>query len=153
MTSDLVWQTEHSVETEASLAYAWSYLTDVRNWNDPPAAFALDGPFAAGSEGTTVMPGHPPARWRISDVQPGRSYTLENRLEGATLSFTWSFDAVSDRRTRLTQRIVLTGAGAAAYAPQIEASFGANLPRGMERIAAAIAAAEARADAPLPSET
>jgi hypothetical protein len=62
-------------------------------------------------------------------------------LDRVTLSFEWRFDAVSDRHTRLSQRIVLGGAYAAAYAPQVRAAFGANLPDGMSRIAAAMAAA------------
>lgn len=99
----------------------------MRNWDDPPAQFALDGPFAASSQGTTLLPGQEPLRWRISDVQPGQSYTLETQLERAMLSFEWCFDAVSDRRTRLTQRIVLSGDNAAAYAQEVEGSFGANL--------------------------
>jgi hypothetical protein len=145
MMNEIAWQLEHSVETDASASFAWSYLTDVRNWDDPPAQFVLDGPFAAGSQGTTLMPGQAPLRWRISDVRPRQSYTLETQLEGATLSFEWCFDAVSDRRTRLTQRIVLSGNNAAAYAEEVEASFGANLHGGMKKIAATIAKAEARA--------
>ena len=148
MMNEVAWQLEHSVETEASPSFAWSHLTDVRNWDDPPAQFALDGPFAAGSQGTTLMPGQEPVRWRISDVQPGRSYTLETRLEGATLSFEWCFEALSDGRTRLTQRIVLSGNNAAVFAPLVEASFGANLQAGMEKIAATIATAQAREAAP-----
>jgi hypothetical protein len=116
----------------------------VRNWDDPPAQFVLDGPFATGSQGTTLVPGQEPLRWRIRGVRPGQSYSLETQLEGATLSFEWCFDGVSDRRTRLTQRIVLSGNNAAAYA-EVKASFGANLQGGMKKIAATIAKAEARA--------
>ena len=36
---------------------AWGYMADVRNWDDPPAEFELDGPFEAGSRGITRMPG------------------------------------------------------------------------------------------------
>ena len=82
-------------------------------------------------------------RWQIRDVWPGRSFVIEMRLGRATLSFEWRFDAVSDRQTRLSQRIVLAGDDAAAYAPQVRAAFGSNLPDGMTRIAAAIAAAAA----------
>jgi hypothetical protein len=71
--NDVEWQLEHSVETEASLGFAWRYLTNVKNWNDPPAEFALDGPFVAGSQGTTRTPGQEPVRWRIGDVQPEQS--------------------------------------------------------------------------------
>jgi hypothetical protein len=65
-------------------------------------------------------------------------------LDRATLSFEWRFEAVSDRHTRLSQRIVLAGDNAAAYEPQVRAAFGSNLPDGMSRIAAAMAAASTR---------
>ena len=141
---DIAYQAEHSVETPVSPAFAWEWRTDVRNWDDPPAQFQLDSAFVAGSWGTTRLPGLEPMRWQIRDVQPGRSFVIEMPLEPrATLSFEWRFDAVSDRRTRLTQRIALAGDNAAAYAPQGQAAFGANLADGMTRIAAAMAAAEA----------
>ena len=145
MMSEIALQLEHSVETDASPSFAWSYMTDVRNWDDPPAQFELDGLFAIGSQGTTLLPGQEPLRWHIRDVRPGQSYTVETQLEGATLSFEWCFDAVSDRRTRLTQRIVLSGNKAALYTSEVEASFGANLQPGMQKIAATIAKAEAGA--------
>jgi polyketide cyclase/dehydrase/lipid transport protein len=142
--NEVAWRLAHSVETDASLSFVWSYLTDVTNWSDPPAEFALDGPFAAGSQGTTRMPGQEPVTWHIGDVRVGQSYTIEMELPGATLSVRWSFDALSDRRTRLTQRIVLAGSNAAAYVSEMEQSFGANLQAGMEKIAATIATAAAR---------
>jgi hypothetical protein len=141
--NDVVYQVEHSVEAPVSPAFAWDWRTDVKNWDDPPAQFQLDGPFATGSWGTTRLPGQEPLRWQIRDVQPGRSFTIEMPLDRATLSFEWRFDAVSDRRTRLWQRIVLVGDNGAAYAAQVRAAFGSNLPDGMNRIAAALAAAAA----------
>jgi hypothetical protein len=141
--NDVVYQVEHSVEAAVSPAFAWDWRTDVKNWDDPPAQFQLDGPFAVGSWGTTRLPGQEPLRWHIRDVRPGRSFVIEMRLDRATLSFEWRFDAVSDRHTRLSQRIVLAGDNASAYAPQVRAAFGSNLPDGMSRIAAAIAAAAA----------
>ena len=139
--NDVVYQVEHSVEAPVSAAFAWDWRTDLKNWDDPPAQFQLDGPFAVGSWGTTRLPGQEPLRWQIRDVQPGRSFVIELPLDRATLSFEWRFDAMSDRHTRLSQRIVLAGDNAAAYAPQVRATFGSNLPDGMSRIAAAIAAA------------
>ena len=143
--AQIAWQIEHSIEAAVSPEFAWSFCTDVRNWDDPPAQFALDGPFAAGSQGTTLMPGQDPRRWRIRDVRPGHSYIVETELDGATLSFEWRFDPVSERRTRLTQRIVLSGDNAAVHAEAVKAGFGPNLAPGMKRIAAAIAAAQATA--------
>ena len=140
--SEIALQLEHSVEADVSPSFAWSFRTDVANWIDPPAIFALDGPFAAGSRGTTLLPDQAPLHWYIRDVQPGKSFIVEMQLDRATLSFEWRFDALSEHRTRLTQRIVLSGDNAAAYAVQVEAGFGSNLPDGMKRIAVEMAAAE-----------
>jgi hypothetical protein len=63
-------------------------------------------------------------------------------LDRATLSFEWRFDALSNRRTRLTQHILLSSANATAYAEPVRAAFGATLRDGMERIAATIVRAE-----------
>ena len=45
-------------------------------------------------------------------------------------------------RTRITQRIVLSGDNAAAYVDQVQAGFGSNLTDGMKRIADAMAKPE-----------
>src|SRR5262249_42594752 len=141
--NEVVYQVEHSVEAPVSPAFAWDWRTDVKNWDDLPAQFQLDGPFAAGSWGTTRLPGQEPLRWQIRDVQPGRSFVIDMPLDRATLSFEWRFDAVADQRTRLWQRIVLVGDNGAAYAAQVRAAFGSSLADGMNRIAAALAAAAA----------
>jgi hypothetical protein len=133
---------EYSVEADVSPAFAWRFQTDVANWNDPPAEFALDGPFEEGSCGTTLMPGQEPLRWRVAEVRPGKSFILEMQLDRATLTFEWRFDDLAEHRTKLTQRIVLAGDNAKAYAGQVEAGFGPNLPDGMRRIASEMASAE-----------
>jgi hypothetical protein len=141
-------QLEHSVEADVSPSFAWNWRTDVKNWDDPPARFQLlDGPFAGGSLGTTVLPGQAPLRWRIRDVQPGRSFVIEMPLDQAVLSFEWRFDAVADRRTRITQRIVLSGDNASAFAEQVQVNFSATLGDGMKRIAEAMARAERSTEA------
>jgi hypothetical protein len=45
---------EHSVDVNASASFVWDWRTDVRAWDDPPARFSLDGPFATGSWGATI---------------------------------------------------------------------------------------------------
>ena len=140
-------QLEHAVEADVSPSFAWNWRTDVRNWDDPPAHFQLDGPFASGAWGTTRLPGQEPLRWHIRDVRPGRSFIIEMPLDRAVLSFEWRFDAVSDCRTRLTQRIVLSGDNATVYATHVRASFGLTLADGMKRIADAMASAGRSAEA------
>ena len=135
-------QLEHSVEAEVSPSFAWNWRTDIKTWDDPPAQFQLDGPFASGSWGTTLMPGGASLHWQIRDVRPSASFIIELPLDGAVMSFEWLFDAVSDHRTRLTQRIVLWGANAQAYVNQVQAGFGSTLADGMKRIADALEKAE-----------
>jgi hypothetical protein len=146
MMSEIALQLEHSVYAEVSRAFAWQFRTDVSNWNDPPAQFALNGPFEAGTCGTTQLPGHEALHWNIREVRDGESFVTEMQLDRATLAFEWYFEPVSEDRTKLTQRIVLSGANAEAYAGQVEAGFGQNLADGMRRIAAEMAAARKRSN-------
>src|SRR5262245_44154794 len=145
--NDIVYEVEYSVEAQVSPAFAWDWRIDVKNWDDPPAQFQLDGPFASGSWGTTLFPGQESLRWHIREVRPGMSFLIEMPLDRAVLSFEWRFAAVSDRRTRITQRIVLSGDNAAAYATQVQAAFGSTLADGMKRIADAMVRAERSAGA------
>lgn len=142
--SGIALKLEHSVEAEVSQEFAWKFRTDIANWNDPPATFMLDGPFIAGSRGTTLLPGQEPLHWNIREVRPGRCFVLEMQLDGAMLTFEWLFDPVSEQRTRMTQKITLSGDNAAAYAEQVEAGFSPGLADGMRRIATDMAAAERR---------
>lgn len=136
--TNIACQLEHSVEAEVRPAFAWSWRTNIKNWDDPRAQFQLDGPFAKGSWGTTLFPGQEPIPWQIRDVRPGASFIIEMLLDRAVLSFQWLFDAVSPHRTRITQRIVLSGDNAAAYADHVRVGFGSTLPDGMKRIAASL---------------
>ncbi len=149
MNETAYYQLEHAVEVLVSCTFAWNWRTDLRNWNDPPAQFRLDGPFAEGTWGTTLLPGRESLRWQIRDVRPEQSFMVDVALDKAVLSFEWRFDAVSDRRTRITRRIVLAGDKAAAYEAQVRAGFESNLAAGMARIAAAMEAAAA--DPSIPS--
>jgi len=143
--NDIAWEMTHSVYANATPAFAWRYMTNVANWDDPPATFELDGRFAAGSLGTTRMPGQEPRQWRLLEVSPMKSYTIEMALDGAAMSFEWRFDAVADGGTRLTQQIVLKGENAAAHVAQVQLAFTSSLAPGMNKVAAAMERAEAAA--------
>jgi len=110
---NIAWEMKHSVETEASQDFAWTYWTNVTNWDDPPARFELNGPFAAGSRGTTHVPGQAPFSWLIREVDPRNGATIELQLDGAILLFEWRLEAISRERTLLSQRVLLQGKNAA----------------------------------------
>jgi hypothetical protein len=143
--SDAVWEIEHSLETTASPAFVWRYITDIENCDDPPATFKLHGQFADGTHGTTFTPGQEPRHWQLRDVHPMEGYTVEFPLERATLSSVWSFEALPAGGTRLTQRMVLRGENAGAFVADVQLAFTPNIAAGMARIAAAMERAAANA--------
>ncbi len=143
--SDIVWETTHFVDAKVSPQFAFAYMANVANWIDPPATFEMDGPFAAGTRGRTMMPGQETREWRLREVVDGKSYVLEMPLDGAALAFEWRFDECL-RGARLRQHIVLTGEKAGDYVEPISAAFANNLAAGMIKVAEAMekSAADAR---------
>jgi hypothetical protein len=142
--SDIAWATEHSVETTATPAFTWTYMTDVKHWDDPPAEFALNGSFTSGSLGTTRIPGQMARQWRLREVKPHDSYTIEIALEGAVILCKWVFNELPNSQTRLTQHITLKGENASSYEGDVRRTFDLALAPGMSRIAIAIDRAYAR---------
>ena len=63
-------------------------------------------------------------------------------LDRAVLTFEWVFEPMEPHRTRITQRITLSGDNAAAYADQVRATFGTTLDDGMRRVAEALVMAQ-----------
>jgi hypothetical protein len=136
------WACERSIDVDVPVAFAWRYMTDVRNWSDPPAEFELAGPFVEGARGATRMPDRAPLVWTLCNVRTGQSYTIASSsfLEGATLLAHWRFDQPSEHRSTLTQRLELTGDAAASYVESMRAAFEPNLEPGLRRIAALMTA-------------
>jgi hypothetical protein len=144
----MTWEFEHSVEARAEPARAWQFWTNVENWTlDPAVEWArLDGPFRAGARGTTKQRGQDAVRWQVADVQEGRGATIEVATPGGTARFAWRFEPVAGGRTRLTQRVTLDGAAAAAWPAEARSAFAEGVRAMMGKIAAAMA--EAACDGP-----
>jgi polyketide cyclase/dehydrase/lipid transport protein len=142
MSGESTWTCQQSVDVAVPVTLAWQFMTDVRNWSDPPAEFTLEGPFEPGTRGTTRMPGQPTNAWTIRDVDPGRGYSIvaDSFFENASLIVHWRFEGLPDGRTRLTQRLELCGENAARYIDSIRSAFEPNLEPGMQRIARMMAA-------------
>jgi hypothetical protein len=135
-TLEPAWRFQHSLECHAPREFAWSYWTDLANWNDPPASFELDGPFAAGSRLTTRLPTQT-LHSVIREVRPGREAILDMQLPDAIFSFHWTFETLSEEQTRITQRLALAGANAESFVPQAD-MLKKTAPEGMARLATAI---------------
>jgi len=138
--SEPAWEFQYSIECNATRQFAWRFWTDIANWNDPPAKFDLDGPFQTGARLTTTLPGET-LYSVIRDLQPEREATIEMQLADAILSFHWKFEKLTEDRTRITQRLVLSGANAKSFVAQATA-MEASVPDGMKKVAAAIERAQ-----------
>ena len=90
------------------------------------------------------MPGQAPLQWRLRDVNPHDTYTMEIALDGAVFSCKWMYMELPESQTRMTQNITLKGENASSYKDDIERAFAYNLAPGMSRIAIAIGQAYAR---------
>ena len=130
------WEFQYSVECNAPRYFAWSYWTNIANWNDPPATFHLDGPFDVGSRLTTYLPDQS-LQSVIRDLKAEREATIEMQLPNAIFWFQWKFEDISEQRTRITQRLVLSGANAKSFVAQAS-GLEQTAPDGMKKLAAAI---------------
>jgi uncharacterized membrane protein len=82
---------EHRVTTTvgASADEVYRLFTDVERWPEMTASIRevrrLDsGPIRVGSEAIVRQPSLPPARWRVTELEPGRSFTWETSAAGVT---------------------------------------------------------------------
>jgi hypothetical protein len=119
-TSEPAWVFQHSIACKAPRQFAWSHWTNIANWNDPPASFHLDGPFVIGAQLTTSLPDqtmHSVIREIVNGSQSDEAI-IDMQLTGAVLSFQWTFESLSEDRTRITQRLTLSGANAEAFVAQ-----------------------------------
>jgi hypothetical protein len=137
------WELKHSVVANADRQAVWEFVSNIDNLarieGDAVESMTLDGPFQAGTTGTTKMRGQAAAHWRLVAVKPPEGSVTELELTGAVVRFTWTYQELPDNRTRLTQHLVLEGPGAAAFVPVMEQHFAPNLGPGMERLAEEIA--------------
>jgi uncharacterized membrane protein len=82
---------EHHVTTaaDASPEQVWALFVDVERWPEMTksvsAARRMDeGPLHVGSEAIIEQPRLPKARWRVTDLAPGHSFTWETSAPGIT---------------------------------------------------------------------
>jgi hypothetical protein len=138
-----MWEFEHSLECGVGREFAWRFWTDVRNWAavDSSVEWAeLEGPFAAGTKGTTKPRGADPVSWRVAEAVEASRAVIEVSAPGASLQFIWSFEGEAADRTVITQRIVFEGERASYYAEAMGEELRAGAPAGMKSLCAAMAA-------------
>jgi hypothetical protein len=132
-----VWEFEHSLECDATSEFAWDFWTTVANWKrvegDAVEWIEMDGQFAVGTRGSTKSPGQEPRNWQIAEVDVGKLATIQMTLDGAVFATTMKFESLSEKRTRITQRMALTGDVPAELLEGIR-TFEATAPQGLAKM-------------------
>ena len=142
--NETAWQFEHSVECNANKAFVWSFWTDVSNWERIEGKavewIKLNGPFVIGTSGVTKTPGRDPQYWKIAQLDPEHSATIEMSLEGAVFYNEMILESVSPDRTLITQRWSLAGPKASDLAEGMQ-MFEISAPQGLAKLAKTIESA------------
>jgi hypothetical protein len=137
------WELKHSVIANAPRQAVWEFVSQIDNLarveGDAVESMTLDGPFQAGTRGTTKMRGQEPTHWRLVEVRPLERAVTEVELTEAVVRFAWTYEELTEGRTRMSQHIVLEGPGAEAYVPVMEQYFAPNVGQGLERLAEEVA--------------
>jgi hypothetical protein len=135
----MTWELKHSVGADADRRTVWEFVSNIDNLarveGDAVDSMTLDGPFQAGTRGTTKMRGQEPMHWRLAEVKPPERTVYEMQLSEAVVRFFWTYEELDRMQTRMTQNITLDGPGAGAYVPVMEEFFAPNVRKGMDRLA------------------
>jgi polyketide cyclase/dehydrase/lipid transport protein len=133
-----MWTYEHSIETDATPDAIWPLYTDVPawpRWDQGLEWVMLNGPFAAGSTGSLKVPGQDPLPFTLLDVRPLAGFSDETYIPGLAIRFDHSLAPTSTGKTRITHRVIITGAAAEELGPQLGPRITADVPEAMESLA------------------
>jgi uncharacterized membrane protein len=102
--------TESSVEIDAPASLVWEVFTDVERWPEWTASVTelvgLDGPeIAVGKRFRIKQPKLPPLVWRVTDLQPGASWTWAQRSAGGSTLAHHSVTPIAEGRTLVRQTL------------------------------------------------
>ena len=128
----------HTVTTGAAPDRVWALWTDVAGWPawDPELRAAeLSGPFAVGAEGLLTPAAGPRGRFRVTALDPGRSYTIETALPLGALRVRRSWVAEGGA-VAFTHAVSFHGAGGRVLSRRLGPRFRRALPDVMRRLAA-----------------
>ena len=105
---------EISVDIGAPPETVWAVMSDPERWHEWTQSVRsirlLDkGPLAVGSRALVRQPRFPPALWKVSAIEPGKSFTWKTGAPGAWVYGRHSVEAAAGG-TRATLRLDYEGA-------------------------------------------
>ena len=103
-----------SIQIEAPPGRVWAVMSDVEKWHEwTPSVTSVtlsgSGPLAVGRRATIRQPKFPPALWKITEIEPGRSFTWVSTAPFVRVVARHSVEAISPSRTRATLSLQYCG--------------------------------------------
>jgi hypothetical protein len=126
----------HTVETTAPPETIWRIWTDVptwKAWDDGLKTAELDGPFATGTKGTLIPDKGPKARFVLTEVVPGQSYTFRTKLPLGAL-YVKRVLSTQNGKTAFTHEVWFTGLTKGMFGRALGRNYRQILPGVMEKI-------------------
>jgi uncharacterized protein YndB with AHSA1/START domain len=104
---------EYAIHIDAPPETVWEVTTDVERWPEwTPTVTSVeredDGPLQVGSAARLSQLPMPKARWVVTELDPGRSFTWSTRVPGMHFTATHSMEAC-DGGTRNVLRVEAGG--------------------------------------------
>jgi len=128
--------TEHTIETKATPEQIWRVWQDVENWKNWDQEIELsqiDGPFQAGTTGSTKFVGTPLLKTLLTKVEPQKLVVQEAYLSGAKVISYQSMSQVADQ-TRVTFQVEIQGPLSLFYAKKLQQFIKEKIPAEMEEM-------------------
>jgi hypothetical protein len=127
---------QHTLETTAPAADIWRIWTDVDRWPTWDIGLqqaALAGPFARSTRGTLVSDQGQKAKFIITAVDEGKSYTFRTQLPLGSLEITRSLTDENDT-VQFTHVVRFRGLTGGLFARKLGKGYRKMLPEAMRRI-------------------
>ena len=102
-----------AIDIDAPVDIVWSVMRDGERWPEwTPTVTSirlLDAPLRIGSRAFIRQPKLPPALWRITELDEGKSFTWVTRSPGVRVTARHSVEQLGDRKTRAILSIQFDG--------------------------------------------
>ncbi|MDX2283954.1 MAG: SRPBCC family protein [Bacteroidia bacterium] len=126
----------HTIQTDAAPARIWQLWADVPGWPAWDSGLRearLDGPFAAGAKGRLRPDRGPAARFVITALDPGRSYTFRSAIPFGGLYVKRTL-SVQNGQTVFTHEVWFTGPLKGLFGRSLGARYQDLLPAVMHQL-------------------
>ncbi len=127
---------EHRTITQARPEVVFRLYGDVANWHtwDPDTKQAtLDGPLHPGAQGKLTPTNGRTVPMRVTDVVPGRSFTVESKIPLFRMVFEHELTP-GPSGTEIVHRVTFSGLLSMLLGPMLSRQLNAGLPVTLDRL-------------------